>query len=32
VYIWDQVKPLLPQLAKIELHETPTSGVIYTGE
>ena len=31
VYIWDQVKPLLPLLAKIELHETPTSGVIYTG-
>ncbi|MBL7769980.1 MAG: 6-carboxytetrahydropterin synthase QueD [Flavipsychrobacter sp.] len=31
VYIWDQVKPLLPLLAKIELHETPTSGVVYTG-
>lgn len=31
VYIWDEVKPLLPLLAKIELHETPTSGVIYTG-
>ena len=32
VWIWDQLKPLLPALKRIELHETPTSGVIYEGE
>lgn len=32
VWIWDRLKPLLPRLAKIELHETPTSGVIYDGK
>lgn len=32
VWIWNQLKPLLPKLAKIELHETPTSGVIYEGK
>ncbi len=31
VWIWDQLKPLLPSLQKIELHETPTSGVVYDG-
>jgi 6-pyruvoyltetrahydropterin/6-carboxytetrahydropterin synthase len=31
VYIWDNIKPQLPQLSKIELKETPTSGVIYEG-
>ena len=31
VWIWDQLKPLLPQMQKIELHETPTSGVVYDG-
>ena len=32
IWIWQQIKPLLPQLSKIELHETPTTGVIYAGE
>ncbi len=32
IWIWQQVRPLLPQLSKIELYETPTTGVIYTGE
>lgn len=32
VWIWDQIKPKLPLLSKIELNETPTSGVIYDGK
>lgn len=32
VWIWKQIKPLLPLLSKIELYETPTTGVIYSGE
>lgn len=32
VWIWDQLKPSLPAMHRIELHETPTSGVIYEGE
>ena len=31
VWIWDQIKPALPQLSRIELYETPTTGVIYSG-
>ncbi len=31
IWIWDQVKPLIPALARIELNETPTSGVVYEG-
>ncbi len=31
VWIWNKVKDQLPALKKIELHETPTSGVIYEG-
>lgn len=31
IWIWQKIKPLLPQLSKIELYETPTTGVIYTG-
>lgn len=31
VWIWQQIKPVLPQLSKIELYETPTTGVIYAG-
>ena len=31
IWLWDEIKPLVPQLARIELHETPTSGVIYEG-
>jgi 6-pyruvoyltetrahydropterin/6-carboxytetrahydropterin synthase len=30
-WIWNQVQPALPLLSKIELRETPTSGVIYEG-
>jgi 6-pyruvoyltetrahydropterin/6-carboxytetrahydropterin synthase len=32
VWIWQKIKPLLPGLKKIELKETPASGVIYEGE
>jgi 6-pyruvoyltetrahydropterin/6-carboxytetrahydropterin synthase len=32
IWIWKQIRPLLPQLSKIELYETPTTGVIYEGE
>ncbi|HEY9000755.1 MAG TPA: 6-carboxytetrahydropterin synthase QueD [Mucilaginibacter sp.] len=31
IWIWNKVKPNLPMLKKIELKETPTSGVIYEG-
>lgn len=31
IWIWNKVKPDLPQLKRIELKETPTSGVIYEG-
>ena len=32
IWLWDKIKPDLPQLSKIELNETPTSGAIYEGE
>lgn len=28
-WLWQKIKPLVPGLSKIELHETPTSGVEY---
>lgn len=31
-WIWQQLKPRLPELSKIELKETCTSGCIYRGE
>ncbi|MFN4286747.1 MAG: 6-carboxytetrahydropterin synthase QueD [Lacibacter sp.] len=31
VWLWNRIKPLVPQLSKIELYETPTSGVVYRG-
>lgn len=31
VWIWDKIKPLVPGLSRIELHETPTSGCVYSG-
>lgn len=31
VWLWDRLKHSLPLLKKIELYETPTSGVIYEG-
>ena len=30
-WIWQQLKPLLPQLARLELKETCTSGCVYIG-
>ena len=32
LWIWQQIRPLLPRLSRIELYETPTTGVIYRGE
>lgn len=32
VWLWNKIKPDLPLLSKIELHETPTSGVVYKGK
>lgn len=32
VWIWRKLKPLLPLLSKLELKETPSSGVVYCGE
>jgi 6-pyruvoyltetrahydropterin/6-carboxytetrahydropterin synthase len=29
MWIWNKLKPSLPQLRRIELKETPSSGVIY---
>lgn len=31
VWLWNKLKPELPQLSSIELYETPSSGVIYRG-
>ncbi len=31
IWIWDKVKMKIPQLSKVELYETPTSGVVYEG-
>ena len=31
-WIWQQLKPILPQLARLELKETCTSGCVYIGE
>lgn len=31
IWIWKQIRPLLPLLNRIELYETPTTGVIYNG-
>ncbi|HKK74606.1 MAG TPA: 6-carboxytetrahydropterin synthase QueD [Saprospiraceae bacterium] len=32
IWIWRQLKTDLPKLIRIEVYETPTSGVIYRGE
>jgi 6-pyruvoyltetrahydropterin/6-carboxytetrahydropterin synthase len=32
VWLWEHIKPELPLLSKIELHETPTSGAVYEGQ
>lgn len=31
IWLWDRIKPKVPQLIRIVLNETPTSGVIYEG-
>lgn len=31
VWLWEKIKAVIPQLEKIELYETPSSGVIYCG-
>lgn len=31
VWLWDKIKPMVPALSKIELNETPFSGVVYSG-
>jgi 6-pyruvoyltetrahydropterin/6-carboxytetrahydropterin synthase len=31
IWLWHKIKPLVPELVKIELKETPSSGVIYEG-
>ena len=30
-WIWNELKPVLPQLSKIVVHETCTSGCVYQG-
>lgn len=31
-WVWQKLKPILPELSRIEIKETCTSGCIYTGE
>lgn len=31
-WVWEKLKPELPLLCKIELYETPSSGVVYEGK
>jgi 6-pyruvoyltetrahydropterin/6-carboxytetrahydropterin synthase len=31
IWCWQQIKPQLPLLSRLELFETPTTGVIYNG-
>lgn len=31
IWIWNRVKPNIPQLCRVELYETLTSGVVYEG-
>lgn len=31
VWIWERLKPTLPELSRIEIRETCTSGCVYTG-
>ena len=32
IWIWNKIKPKLPLLSRIELYETPTTGVLYAGK
>lgn len=31
IWLWNAIKPIVPALKKVELNETPTSGVVYEG-
>lgn len=31
VWLWEQLRPALPQLSKVEVRETCTSGCVYAG-
>lgn len=31
IWLWNEIKPLIPGLKRIELKETPSSGVMYEG-
>jgi 6-pyruvoyltetrahydropterin/6-carboxytetrahydropterin synthase len=31
-WLWNKIKPKIPQLSCVELNETPTSGAIYEGD
>lgn len=32
LWLWGEIKPLLPLLSEITIHETPTSRCVYRGE
>lgn len=32
IWLWNKIKPKIPLLCRIDLHETLTSGVVYEGE
>ena len=32
IWIWNRIKPKLPLLSRVELYETPTTGVLYAGK
>jgi 6-pyruvoyl tetrahydropterin synthase len=32
IWIWDRLKPSLPKLSKVTVHETCTSGCVYEGQ
>lgn len=32
VWLWNKIKAEIPMLTKIQLNETPTSGVVYEGD
>jgi 6-pyruvoyltetrahydropterin/6-carboxytetrahydropterin synthase len=31
IWIWDRLKPILPALSRVEIHETCTTGCVYKG-
>ena len=32
IWLWEKIKAQIPQLTKVKLKETPTSGVVYCGQ